>query len=85
MHGMFEKQKVVAIIEDVITPYIGQTMAKASTQVHCEKLGLAREQITTEEIESLLDRLRKAMLVFVGREKTEQILTQINRTIGLGG
>ena len=85
MHGLIDKKKALTLIEGVISPYIGKTMAKASTDVHCEKLGIVADKITAKEVEALLDRLAKAMTVFVGKEKTEKLVDEMQATIRLEG
>ena len=85
MNDTFNKQRVLTIVESTITPYIGRTMAQASTKVHCEKLGFVSENMTQAEVKALMERIGQAMLVFVGKEKAEQLLGEINATIGLGG
>jgi hypothetical protein len=85
MHDTFNRHRVLTIVESTITPYIGRAMAQASTKVHCEKLGFVSENMTQAEVKALLERIGQAMLVFVGKEKAEQLLGEINTTIGLGG
>ncbi len=85
MNGRIDKKKAMTLIEDIISPYIGETMAQASTQVHCEKLGIVTEEITAKDVEALLDRLAKAMTVFVGKEKTEKLVDEMQATIRFEG
>ncbi len=60
-------------------------MARAATRVHCQKLGIVKDEISKEEVDSLLDQIGKAMLVFVGKEKAERILEDICASLGTGG
>jgi hypothetical protein len=85
MKKTFEKRKVLKVVEDRISPLIGETMAQASTLVHCQKLGIVKDEISADEVESLLGRIGQAMLVFVGKEKTERILEDIHASLGTGG
>jgi hypothetical protein len=85
MNETFEKKKVLQVVEDRIAPLIGETMARASTLVQCQKLGIAQDEISTDEVESLLGRIGQAMLVFVGKEKTERILEDIHASLDMGG
>jgi hypothetical protein len=85
MPATFDKQRILTTVENTITPYIGRAMAQASTKVHCEKLGFVSDNMTQSEVKALLERIGQAMLVFVGKEKADQILGEINTTIGLGG
>ena len=85
MQSTFDTKTVVSVIEEQITPFIGRSMAKTSTELHCEKLGIGEWKMTQEEADALLDRLSKAMVVFVGREKTDQLIVDIKNSIGIGG
>ena len=85
MPVVLEKSKVLAIIEEVITPYIGSTMARSSIQLHCERLGIVSGQMTVDEKNRLLEQLSKGMSVFAGREKTVTLRQEIESKIGDGG
>lgn len=85
MQGVLDKQKTLLLIESVIAPFVGETMARASTQVHCEKLGIVGAEMTPQDLEALLDRLAKAMSVFVGKEKSKKLIAEIDTTIRTGG
>lgn len=82
---ILEKSKVLAVIEEVITPYIGSTMARSSIQIHCEKLGIVSGQMTVDEKNRLLDQLSKGMSVFAGKEKAVALTQVIESKIGNGG
>ena len=71
-------------IQRNIAPYVGENMARASTQAHCERLGLNGVTITPQELGALLDRLAKAMRVFVGPQTTSELVRAIERDL-LGG
>lgn len=85
MSIILEKSKVLAVIEEVITPYIGSTMARSSIQIHCEKLGIVSGQMTVDEKNKLLDQLTKGMSVFAGKEKAVALTQEIESKIGNGG
>lgn len=85
MQNTFDKQRVLAVIEERITPFIGHKMAEASTRVHCQKLGIVEAKVSPEKVEALVDKIGKAMLVFVGKEKADQIVKEIRQSIGMGG
>lgn len=70
-------------IEDVISPYIGDRMARTSTELHCRKLGFSAEALSDDEVEALVDRLAKAMRVLVGSDTTEEVVEQIRERVGL--
>lgn len=85
MPVVLEKSKILAVIEEVITPYIGETMARSSIQVHCEMLGLVSGQMTVDEKNKLLEVLSRGMSVFAGREKAVKLRQEIESRIGDGG
>lgn len=85
MPVILEKAKVLAVIEEVITPYVGSMMARSSIQLHCDKLGIVSGQMTVEEKNKLLEQLSKGMSVFAGREKAVTLTQEIESRIGSGG
>lgn len=74
---------VVDTIIGVLSPYLGESMARASTHGVCEKLGLRGDSMRPEETEALVTKLASGLRVFVGREKAEQAVGEIRR--GLDG
>jgi hypothetical protein len=61
----------------VLSPYLGDNMARAAVQSQREKLGLADQPLGAKDLEGFLDRLGPGLVVFVGREKTQRILDQV--------
>ena len=80
-HGV-DRVQLLEVIEAVITPYVGEIMAQAATEVHCQKLGLVGSSLSSEQMEALLDRLAKGMAVFIGREKSAQVVADIRKRMG---
>jgi hypothetical protein len=66
----------------VLEPYLGATMATASTRAHCEKLGIAPGPMSGEQMESLLAKLQAGLAVFVGRDKVARLLAEIRAALG---
>lgn len=77
-----DREEILSAIEEVIAPYIGKTMAGASTRVQCEKLGLHEDTLTPDQYEALVFLIAKALRVFVGSAKTDEIVTKIRRKLG---
>jgi hypothetical protein len=65
----------------VLSPYLGETMARASTRGVCEKLGIRGESMTPQEAEALVAKLASGLSVFVGREKASQVVEEIRRSL----
>jgi len=82
---MIESSLATKTIEEVITPYIGATMARASTEAHCRKLGLKEASLSAQEVGALLEQLERGLRVFVGPEKTGQMIRQIEARLGVRG
>jgi hypothetical protein len=76
-----ERDVVVSQIANVLSPYLGATMAAASTRAHCEKLGIAGRAISAEQTEALIAKLAAGLAVFVGREKSAIVVAEIRRVV----
>jgi hypothetical protein len=76
-----DREAALARIVAVLKPYLGATMAEAATRTHCEKLGLAGNLVSAEQLEALLGRLASGLAVFVGREKTAQVVEEIRQSL----
>jgi hypothetical protein len=74
-------ERIVAVLQ----PYLGATMAEASTRAHCEKLGIVGEALTSEQLESLLGKLASGLSVFVGREQSVKVMDEIRSSLRAGG
>ncbi len=75
------REQVVAVIVRVLSPFIGEAMAGASARGVCERLKLDRARLDENEIRSLLDNMSPGLNVFVGRDKTQQLVQEIWRGI----
>jgi len=64
----------VQVMVSVMAPYIGDTMARSATEVHCRKLGVQEATIEPEQIEQVLGRLEVGLHIFLGREKSESVI-----------
>jgi hypothetical protein len=63
----------------MLSPYLGETMARAATLAHCQKLGIAVDgsEITNEQLDALLRKFTQGLNIFVGREKAAAVVGQI--------
>jgi len=66
----------------ILSPFLGVTMAEASTRAQCLKLGIEGASMTDEQLEALLARLKSGLAVFVGREQTAGIVEKIRAALG---
>jgi hypothetical protein len=77
-----EKASVVAQIVQILSPYLGATMAEASARAHCEKLGLVGATLTPEQAEALIGKIASGLAVFVGRDKAAAVTQEIRTALG---
>jgi len=82
---MIETRLATKTIEEVIAPYVGATMARASTEAHCHKLGLKAEVMSAQEVQALLGQLERGLRVFVGPEKTGQMIRELEARLRVKG
>jgi hypothetical protein len=80
-----DREPALRRIEETIGPFIGRHMAKASVQVQCQKLGITDGRLTAQQLRAILDGIGKGMLVLVGQEKTKNLLSQIEKSLGIEG
>jgi hypothetical protein len=72
---------LVAEVTRLLSPFLGESMARAAIQAHGQKLQLKNGQITAEEAETLVGKLGSGLIVFVGRDKAASLATQMRRTL----
>ena len=68
----------------MLSPYLGETMARAAALAHCQKLGIVVDgpEITREQLDALLKKLAQGLNIFIGREKAEQVIGEIRAAMG---
>ena len=69
--------EAVQVVVDVLTPYIGDTMARSATEAHCGKLGISDGNMSPEQVEQLLGKLGGGLNIFLGREKSTAVISEI--------
>lgn len=79
-HGR-DRQRIVDILERVLTPHIGPLLAHASTRSQCEKLGIDGDEIPPEQLEELVEALGLGLAVFVGRPKAGELVEEMRRVV----
>jgi hypothetical protein len=67
----------------MLSPYLGETMARAATVAHCQKLGIAADdtEMKAEQLDALLRKFAQGMNIFVGREKAAVVVGEIQAAI----
>jgi hypothetical protein len=72
-----QRVDVLSTIVRGLTPYVGATMARASTHGVSEKLRLSRAELTGAEARTLVDALAPGLAVFIGRDKSRTVIEEI--------
>jgi hypothetical protein len=76
---------VVETIVRVLSPYVGETMARSATAAQCQKLGIDGAQMTPEAAESLIARLGSGLNIFIGRERSARVVDELRRVVAQAG
>lgn len=76
---MAKTKDALDTIIGMLSPYLGETMARAAALAHCQKLGIVVEgpEITREQLDALLRRFAQGLNIFVGREKAALVVGEI--------
>jgi hypothetical protein len=72
---------VLLTIVRVVSPYLGETMARSAAQAHCQKLGIAGDRMQPSQAEALIGKVGAGLNVFVGREKSAAVVAELRRAI----
>jgi hypothetical protein len=79
------RAEVLEALTAVLSPYLGETMARASARTHCEKLGIQGKVISATEADALLGKLSTGLNVFIGRERAAAVLEEMKRAVAARG
>jgi hypothetical protein len=74
-------ESVLDVIVRALAPLLGANMARAATRAHLEKLGIVGDKIDPVQLAKLLEAMRPGLNVFIGREKTEVVVGQVERDL----
>jgi hypothetical protein len=78
-----ETSEAVQVMVRVMTPYIGDTMARSATEAHCRKLGIPMgSPMSSEQLELLLTKLAGGLNIFLGRDKAAAVIAEIRSALG---
>jgi hypothetical protein len=81
-----EYDAVIAAMTRVLTPVLGESMARASAQAHGGKLAPTNGRITAEQADALVGKLNSGLIVFVGRERAAGLADEMRGALAaLGG
>jgi hypothetical protein len=66
-------------IHEIISPVLGELMAKGSLRTQCKNLGITEETIQQKDLPALSEKLRKGLVLFLGSEGSKLISIQITK------
>jgi hypothetical protein len=77
--GVAKTKDALDTIVRMLSPCLGETMARAAALAHCQKLGIAVDgtDIKTEQLDALLRKIAQGLNIFVGREKAAVLVSEI--------
>jgi hypothetical protein len=73
--------EVLDTIARVLEPYIGKLMARTSASAHCNDLGIRSAVVDGQQIEALLEKLRLALIIFLGKDKAQTVVETLRQEI----
>lgn len=77
--------RVVETIRKTIAPFVGDTMARASTDTLSRKAGFDGPLVTEAQALALIEKVGQGLNIFVGRDKAGQVQEQILRLLASDG
>ena len=82
----FRTAEVLSAIAGVLSPYLGKFMAQASAKAHCHDLQIDGDVVDRGKVDALVERLGKGLNLFLGRDKSKEVVAEMQRAVdGLGG
>jgi hypothetical protein len=81
MEHTIDRAAAMKLIERVVAPDLGETLARASARAQCEALGYSDDTITSEQLEAVLEKLGKGMRVFVGGPRATVLVDKIREGV----
>lgn len=84
---MAKTKDALDTIVGMLSPYLGETMARAAAIAHCQKLGIVVDgsEITKDQIDALLRRFGQGLNIFIGREKAAAVVGEIHAAMAARG
>ena len=78
--------EVLDSIAEVLSPYLGKLMARASAGAHVQDLAIDGERMDRQKAEALVERVGKGLNLFLGRDKSKLVVEDLRRALDrLGG
>jgi hypothetical protein len=64
-------------VKEVLSPLLGEIMAKSTIKLHCRKLGIEPDALKVADLAALSSEIEKGMGVFVGSAKAKELSQKI--------
>lgn len=64
-------------IYEIISPILGDLMAKGAIRTQCKKIGISEDSIQQKDIASIAENIKKALVLFVGSENATHLANKI--------
>jgi hypothetical protein len=65
---------VTSKLVSVLAPFLGENMATAAVRAQLQKAGTAGESLRASEVDALIERLGRGLIVFLGRAKSQAVV-----------
>ena len=75
---------VTGSLVSVLAPFLGENMARAGVQAQLQKVG-AGESLSASEVEALVEKLGRGLVVFLGRAKSATVVESMRSAVSTGG
>jgi hypothetical protein len=66
-------------IYEIISPVLGELMAKGSLRAQCNNLGITEDSIQIKDLPAISEKLRKGLVIFLGTEGSMLIASKITK------
>lgn len=75
---------MIELIRIAIAPIVGETMAASSPVALARKLGFEGPHLTPTQAATLIERVCRGLVVFVGRQRAEAAQQEIEQALAKG-
>ncbi|MCU0241925.1 MAG: hypothetical protein MUF51_05830 [Vicinamibacteria bacterium] len=76
---LLRKTEALEAIMNVIKPYLGENIARAAINVHCQKLAITDFWLSPEQLEHLTKMIGFGLDIFVGRDKSGMLVSEMRQ------
>jgi hypothetical protein len=81
MENSYNTKQVAETIAKVVSPYVGEAMGQSAGSFFMKRLGITSDELSGEDLESVLAEMRKGLKVFIGQGKAEQVSLEVRDAV----